>query len=226
MSYFTGSEVHRAIRRAAETAAAVTVGLCAYGTFTLSAYGAENAGASHFELRVDHDSFWYQRLPRWNRREPWEEQAAPPGSSARLERAIRDVIAKYGSDFPQPPPFDIVVQAPPREDLDTLIGYMANRTSYGGARRDGATVYIDVNQCVFAGPDRLNDAELRAFLGHELVHAYQYDTGRAKLGHREIFRREVAAYTWELSHLEPAVRSEYRGDIFVNLHMYREMLGN
>ena len=176
-------------------------------------------------VRVDHASFWYQRLPRWNEREPWEEPAAPPGSSRRLERALEDVLRRHARDFPQPPPVEIVVQAPPRENLDTLVGYMANRTSYGGARRDGRTVYVDVNQCVFAGPDRLNDAELRAFLGHELVHAYQYAIGRAKLGHREIFRREVLAYTWELSHLEPDVRSAYRGDIFVNLHMYREMLG-
>lgn len=211
----------RFVRRFVEATVALGLSLGVQGA------AAEPAGEEEqaLEVRVDHASFWYERLPRWNEREPWEEPAAPPGSSARLEAALRDVLSRHADDFAQPPPFDIIVRAPPRENLDTLLGYMANRTSYGGAHREGLTVYVDVNQCVFAGPDRLNDAELRAFLGHELVHAYQYETGRAKLGHREIFRREVAAYGWELEHFGREVRSAYRGDIFVNLHMYREMLG-
>lgn len=178
------------------------------------------------EIRVDHESFWYQRLPRWNAREPWEERAAPPNSSARLERVLRDLLDRYPADFPQPPPIEIVLQAPSRKELSTLVGYMANRTSYGGARRVGSTVFIDIHQPVFAGPDHLNDAELRVFLGHELVHAYQYAKSRKKLGQRERFRREIVAYTWELFHLEPEVRSPYRGDIFVNLYLYRELLGD
>jgi len=220
----------RVARRAVGVSALVAVALCPFPdvaghrAFAAGPGGPETA--ANTEIRVDVGSFWYERLPRWSEREPWETLGAPPGSSARLVRALREVLGKYDHDFPQPPPIDIVLQAPPRENLETLLGYVANRTSYGGARRVGDTVYVDVNQCVFAGPDRLNDAELRAFLGHELVHAYQYARGRSKLGHREIFRREVIAYTWELSHLEPSVRSGYRGDIFVNLHMYREMLGD
>jgi len=177
-------------------------------------------------IRVDRASFWYERLPRWDRREPWEVQAAPPGSSLRLERAVREVLAVHAEDFPLPPPLSIVVQAPPREDLETLLGYMANRTSYGGARLVGDVVYIDVNQSVFTGPDALNEAEIRAFLGHELVHAYQYGAGHVKLGHRQIWRREIEAYQWELANLEPGVRAAYRGDIHVNLFMYAEMLGD
>ena len=92
-------------------------------------------------IRVDRESFWYERLPRWDHREPWEVQAAPPGSSLRLERAVRHVLAAHPEDFPQPPPLSIIVRAPPREDLETLLGYMANRTSYGGARLDGNVVY-------------------------------------------------------------------------------------
>lgn len=186
----------------------------------------ESARGADETVRVDHQSFWYQRLPRWNAREPWEERAAPPDSSRRVARLLREVLASYPKDFPQPPPIEIVVQAPSRAELSTLKGYVANRTSYGGARLVGSIVFIDIHQPVFAGPDRLNDAELRAFLGHELVHAYQYGKSRRKLGPRELFRREIEAYTWELFHLEPAVRAPYRGDIFVNLYLYRELLGD
>lgn len=223
MGVFNRMRVASGFRRLVGTS--VALGLCAYAEAAPRVVAVESEAEDSFEVRVDHASFWYERLPRWNEREPWEEPAVPPGSSARVERALVDVLEKHAGDFPQPPPFDIVVRAPPRENLDTLLGYMANRTSYGGAHREGATVYIDINQCVFSGPDRLNEAELRAFLGHELVHAYQYRSGRAKLGHREIFRREVIAYTWELEHLGPGVGSDYQGDIYVNLHMYREMLG-
>ncbi len=223
MGSFTSETAHRVARRTLEASAAFVVMLCGHCSDPAASGAASSAKPT---IEVDHRSFWYQRLPRWNEREPWEEPAAPPGSSARLERAVRDVLVTHSSDFPQPPPVEIIVRAPPREELDTLIGYMANRTSYGGARRDGVVVYVDVNQCVFGGPDRLNDAELRAFLGHELVHAYQFAAGRSKLGHREIFRREVVAYAWELAHLDDDVRSNYRADIFVNLHMYREMLGD
>src|SRR5262245_23237666 len=124
-------------------------------------------------IRVDLGSFWYETTP-------------PPiptlgtelnlldGASMRVFAAIRDVLFRFPADFPQPPPVNIVVRAQPREEMARLVGLFADTSSYGGAKLDGSTVFIDVNRSVFVGWQALNDAELRCFLGHELIHAYQF----------------------------------------------------
>ena len=65
-----------------------------------------------------------------------------------------------------------MVRAQPREEMERLVGLYAATSSYGGAKLEGSTVFIDVNRSVFVGWQALNDAELHCFLGHELIHAY------------------------------------------------------
>jgi hypothetical protein len=174
-------------------------------------------------IRVEVGSFWYESTPP-----PFPTSESEPAvltdASARVLTAIGDLLARFPVDFPQPPPHDVVVRAKPREEMQRLVGLYADTSSYGGAKLVGSTVFIDVNRSAFVGWQALNDAELRCFLGHELIHAYQFATGSDPGNGPELWRREIEAYTWEANHLEPAVRSWYREDLAFTLRMYRELL--
>ena len=157
-------------------------------------------------IRVDVDSFWYESTaPPFPTAENQPDVLA--GASERVLAAVGELLADFPDDFPQPPPRGVVIRAQPREELTRLIGFYTDTTSYGGAKLEGSTVFIDVNRSVFVGWQALNDAELRCFLGHELIHAYQFATGPDTGNGPELWRREIAAYAWEAAHLEPAVRS-------------------
>ena len=110
------------------------------------------------------------------------------------------------------------------ERLPDTLQTVADVYSYGGAELVDGVVIIDVNLIAFIGETPLNDAELRSFLAHELVHAYQFVAGPSPKNSPELWRREVAAFEWELLHMEPGVRSWYRAEAIFNLDMYRRLL--
>ena len=170
-------------------------------------------------VRVDLGSFWYETTPP---PVPMleSEMSVLEGASMRVLAAVRDMLFRFPADFPQPPPINIVVRAQPREEMERLVGLYAATSSYGGAKLEGSTVFIDVNRSVFVGWQALNDAELRCFLGHELIHAYQFATGLDSRSGPELWLREIEAYTWEAIHLDPGVRPWYREDLAFTLQMY------
>src|SRR5690606_12465421 len=176
-------------------------------------------------IRVDFASFWYERTPP----PPPCDDAGPrrlDGSKKRVLAAVSELLLRHPTDFPLPPPLDIVVRATPREALEGIVGVVAESTSYGGSKLVGDTVYIDVHRSVLVGWHALNDAELRALLGHELVHAYQFAAGPYPGNGPELWRRELAAYTWELEHLEPAVRPWFREESATSVALYRDLVRN
>jgi hypothetical protein len=169
-------------------------------------------------------SFWYEKGPSCAGLARWSLPCAPAGTALRVAAATDDVVRSHPRDFPQPPPIDVVVRAHPadRRGRPQSIGDVY---SYGGARLIDEAVVIDVNLVAFTGETPLNDAELRSFLAHELVHAYQYGhLGPAPDNSPELWQREVVAFEWELLHMEPGVRSWYRGEAIFNRDMYRRLL--
>lgn len=174
-------------------------------------------------IRVDLESFWYERTPP-----PVPISESGPnvlgGAGERVLAAVSSVLHHQRDDFPQPPPLEIVVRAHPREALEEILGIVAESTSYGGTTLEGSTVYIDVHRSVFVGWRALNDAELRSFIGHELVHAYQFGSGVDPGRGPELWRRELEAYIWEIQHMETAVRPWYREDSLAALHFYVGLL--
>lgn len=173
-------------------------------------------------LRVDVQSFWYESTPPPVPTLEHEPRVLD-GASERVVAAVAALLTRFPADFPQPPPLDVVVRAQPREDMERVIGIVADTTSYGGAKLEGSTVYIDVHRSVFVGWHALNDAELASFIGHELIHAYQFATGPDTGSGPELWRREIEAYTWEAIHMDPAVRPWYRQDLAFTLRMYDEL---
>jgi hypothetical protein len=173
-------------------------------------------------IRVDVESFWYEDTPPPIPTVEHEPRVLD-GASERVLAAVGELLTRFPADFPQPPPLDVVVRAYPREEMEHVIGIVADTTSYGGAKLAGSTVIIDVHRSVFVGWHALNDAELRSFLGHELIHAYQFATGSHPENGPELWRREIEAYTWEAIHMEPAVRPWYREDLAFTLRMYDEL---
>ncbi len=169
-------------------------------------------------IRIDPASFWYDRPAG-----AADDGTAAPGSVQRLADALDELLLRHPDDFPQPPPLETVIRGVPREALDSYA-WSATIGPYACATLVDGVVFIDVGPGAFVGRDALNDAELRSFLGHELVHAYQYAHGDHERRAEEIARREVEALEWELEHLEPGVRASYREDLEFNLEMYRAML--
>jgi hypothetical protein len=176
-------------------------------------------------IRVDVESFWYEQTPP-----PVPVLEAEPrvleGASDRVLAAVGELLTRFPGDFPQPPPLDIVVRAFPREEMERVIGIVSDTISYGGAELEGATVFIDVHRSVFVGWRALNDAELRSFLGHELIHAYQFAEGPFPGNGPELWNREIEAYSWEIIHMEPPVRPWYREDAAFTLRMYGDLLND
>ncbi|MEW6272633.1 MAG: hypothetical protein AB1689_25420 [Thermodesulfobacteriota bacterium] len=174
-------------------------------------------------IRIERETFWYDTT---------EPQLAAggtdwsaPGAVRRLAEAIDDVLARHAGVFPQPPPVDTAIRAPDRRQMGESFLWSRWLGSYGCARLVDGVVVVEVAPSAFVGRDALNDAELRSFLAHELVHAYQFGRGDHGDDHAEIARREVEALEWEIAHLEPDVRASYRDDLAFNLEMYRGMLG-
>lgn len=169
-------------------------------------------------IRLDPASFWYDRPPA-----AADDETAAPGSVRRLADALDELLLRHPDDFPQPPPLETVIRGVPREELESYA-WTATVGPYACATLVDGVVIIDVGPGAFVGRDALNDAELRSFLGHELLHAYQYAHGDHERRADEIARREVEALEWELAHLEPGARASYREDLEFNLEMYRAML--
>jgi hypothetical protein len=176
------------------------------------------------EIRVDRSSFWYEEGPSCAGLARLGLPCAPRGTADRVARAVEAAIRDRPEDFPQPPPLPVVVRAHPPERLPDTLQSLADVYSYGGAELVGGVVVIDVNLIAFIGDTPLNDAELRSFLAHEMVHAYQYAGGPTPKNSPELWRREVAAFDWELLHMEPGVRSWYRAEAIFNRDMYRRLL--
>jgi hypothetical protein len=188
--------------------------VCALGVAASSAH-AETA------IRVDLESFWWEDAP------PPARDGEPrvlDGASERVLAAVAALLTRFPDDFTQPPPLDVVVRALPRTELEGVVGIVADTTSYGGAKLEGGTVFIDVHRSVFVGWHALNDGELRSFLGHELIHAYQFGDGPDAGSGPELWRREVEAYSWEVRHREPAVRPWYRNETSTSLRMYSDLV--
>lgn len=136
----------------------------------------------------------------------------------RLERALREVLARHPGDFPQPPPIDILLRTVPPDERDSPM----NALSYGGVRQEnGGRAVVEVHPGILDGPRSLNDAELRSLLGHELVHGYQCVRGPCEGAPRELWRRETEALEWEMRNMEQGVRPQYRDDTAQALSMYR-----
>lgn len=174
-------------------------------------------------VRVDLDSFWYELAPP-----PVPINESGPqvldGAGRRVLAAVSALLLGFPAEFTQPPPAEIVVRAHPRHALEDVLGIVAETTSYGGAKREDETIVIDVHRSVFVGWRALNDAELRSFLGHELIHAYQLAVGFGAERGPELWRHEIEAYVWELTHMESGVRPWYREDSRTSLEMYLGLL--
>jgi hypothetical protein len=201
-------------RSRTRAAATCVLLLCALGP-------GPDAAVAEPALRVDLESFWWEDAP------PPAREGVPrvlDGASERVLAAVAELLRRFPEDFPQPPPLDVVVRAQPRIDYEGVVGIVADTTSYGGAKLEGATVYVDVHRSVFMGWDALNDAELRSFLGHELIHAYQFGDGPDGGNGPELWRRELAAYAWEVLHMDAAARPWYRNDAASTLRMYADLV--
>jgi hypothetical protein len=231
----------RLLRVAARLPAALAAGaVCVLASAILSLDSASNAGESiagarpvaaaapaidaERTIQVDRASFWYEAGPRCAGLARFGLPCAPAGSAERVAEATAAAIRDRPYDFPQPPPLPIVVRARPPERLPDTFQTIADVYSYGGAELVDGIVVIDVNLTAFIGDTPLNDAELRSFLGHEIVHAYQDADGPAPKNSPELWRREVEAFDWELLHMEPGVRSWYRAEAIFNRDMYRRLL--
>lgn len=176
------------------------------------------------QIRVARDSFWYDDGDDGGGSDASEDDAFLPECVEHIVAALDAVLRLYPQQFPQPPPVPIVVRAVSREQTRTPM-WTRSIGSYGCAELLDGSVVIEVSPSTCVGRDALDDAELRSFLGHELLHAYQF----ARRGdHRhdpdEIARREIEALEWESAHVEPRVRGWYRDDLQFNLKMYRAML--
>lgn len=172
-------------------------------------------------VHVDGPVFWYEEGVRCAELARFGLPCAPRGSGIRVATAVASVLRDHPHDFPQPPPLDVVVRARAPEGAPETV---ADVYSYGGADLVDGMVYIDVNLTAFVGETPLNDAELRSFLAHELMHAYQYADGPVAKNSPELWRREVQAFEWELRNMDLGVRSWYRAEAIFNLQMYRQLL--
>lgn len=141
-------------------------------------------------------------------------------SGIRIAIATGELLFRYRADFPQPPPLDIVVRAQSRAELSR---YDESLSVASAELRDGRA-FVIVNPRALRGPRALNDAELRSLLGHEFRHAYQFAQGPFRPHSPELWRREVEALEWELTHREPGVRRWYRSDTENQLRLYRTLL--
>lgn len=211
-------------RVAPATAAAAAFGLTLLRGFDAAA-GAAAAGvegsAPEPAIRVERESFWYEVEPGSGA----EAELLPAaGSVVRVVAALEVVLRRHARRFPQPPPLPIVVRGSPRDDPRAGVAWIRTLGAYGCATLVDGVVVVEVTPSTFVGRRALNDAELRAFLGHELVHAYQYAAGSHDGDPGQLVRREIEALEWELAALEPEVREPYREDVRANLAMYRAML--
>ncbi len=184
---------------------------------------AESDAAPH--AVVDQSTFWYEAGRSCSDTARAGVPCAPAGTAARVAAALAAVLRDHPADFPLPPPMDVVVRACSRDDLPGTLRSVTDLFSYGGTEViDGAAV-VEVNLVAFVGETPLNDAELRSFLAHEMVHVYQdAAAGPAARNGPELWRREIEAHEWELLHMEPGVRSWYRAEAIFNLEMYRRIL--
>jgi hypothetical protein len=204
-------------RRAAVLAGVVWLALGALALATPRPVAAGGAA----RIRVERESFWYDAgdAPGAD----GDDDAFVPECVAQLADALDAVLRRYPEQFPQPPPLTIVVRAVSR--AQARAAWTRSIGSYGCATLVDGTVVIEVAPSVCVGRDALDDAELRSFLGHELVHAYQYArSGDHRRDPDEIARREIEALEWESAHAEPMVRGWYLDDLQFNLKMYRAML--
>jgi len=177
------------------------------------------------ELRVERDSFWYEcAAPAGAPSDPSGGEPEAPPCARRLVVALELVVREHPEKFPQPPPLTTVIRAVPREQLGSSPLWSSALGSYGCATLVDGVVVIEIGPSTFIGRDALNDAELRSFLAHELVHAYQFARGTHAGRPGELARRELEALDWELAHLEPDVSVAYRADLVFNRKMYAAML--
>ncbi len=144
---------------------------------------------------------------------------AGPTAGARVLWAVRALIRDHPDVFSQPPPVDIHIGR-----ADPNPHRLGASFSYGGAELYGTRVMVWIERGALVGPFGLNDAELRSFLGHELLHAYQYRFGPYEPSTPEFFRREIEAYRWELDHMSQAVRPFYRGEAELQLELFESLL--
>ena len=190
----------------------------------VAAHPGSHGDQASVAIRIDGDSFWYARIAPDADDGVRGETAPAPDAVERVVAALDELLARDPDSFPQPPPLPTVIRAVAREQARATVAWSSALGSYGCATLLDGVVVIDVAPSTFVGRDALDDAELRSFLGHELVHAYQYARGGHGHDPDEIARRENAALDWEITHLEPGVRAAYREDLRFNLAMYRAML--
>lgn len=177
------------------------------------------------QVRIERESFWYDSDHGSTGSVASAEDAFVPECVARIADALDAVLRLYPDRFPQPPPLTIVVRAVSREQARTSAMWSRAIGSYGCAALVDGMVVIEVSPSTCVGRDALDDAELRSFLGHELLHAYQFShDGSHRHDPDEIARREIEALEWESAHVESLVRGWYRDDLQFNLKMYRAML--
>jgi len=211
---------------ARRSAAVVTLAVVAFFVSALAASPARGAaGHAGAQVRVERESFWYDGNAASAGSRASDEDAFVPECVEHVANALDAVLSLYPSQFPQPPPLTIIVRAVPRERARSSALWSRSIGAYGCATLLDGIVVIELAPSICVGRDALDDAELRSFLGHELIHAYQF----ARLGdHRqepdEIARREIEALEWESARVEPQVRAWYRDDLQFNLKMYRAML--
>lgn len=180
------------------------------------------ASGTGTQIRVERDSFWYDDDASSSVTS--EEDAFLPECVEHIVAALDTVLRLYPQQFPQPPPVSIIVRAVSREQTRTPM-WTRSIGSYGCAELRDGIVVIEVSPSTCVGRDALNDAELRSFIGHELLHAYQFASrGDHRQDPDEIARREIEALEWESAHVEPRVRGWYWDDLQFNLKMYRAML--
>lgn len=140
----------------------------------------------------------------------------------RVAVAIGEILYRFRSDFPQPPPIDIVVRAQNAAESDQWDETLSS----AGCELIAGRAEIIVNPRILRGARALNDAELRSLLGHEIRHAYQFASGEAANNSPDLWRREVEAFEWELSNGDPAVRPWYRQETARQLRLYQTFLSD
>ena len=177
-------------------------------------------------VRVDRETFWFETELGCRLLQSRQLKCPQADTSRRVEAATLSVLRDHPEKFPQPPPLDVVVRAHRLEERSQTLQRLSDIYAYGTTDLIDGRVYIDVNLSTFVGDTPLNDAELRSFLAHELIHAYQATAGPVSRNGPELWRREIEAHEWELLHMEPGVRSWYRAEAIFNLDMYRRLLAD